>query len=386
MRVLIAGLANYGHIYPLMPVAVACRDAGHDVIFAIGEELLPLVRSAGFTGHRVAASLEWGWTEAIRRRPELSSAGELAIAPVAAEILAERVMRDLLPVLARERPDVVLHEPYCPGAALAARLAGVPVVSHIQGRSLPARMHDAISGHLDRLWREHGGTADLPDWRAQTFLDFWPPSLQPDPPVVELVDRHPVRPVAWSGRTDRMPGWVPGDRDKPLVYLVFSTVFDLDDAVLDAVLRGVAALDADVLAVVGSRHDRVAPRLPGNVRVERFVAQAQVLPHADLVVCHGGSGVFLGALSAGLPQLVIPSGADQFSNADDLVRVGAGMRMMPGEVTSSGVTEAVAALTGSPAYRQAARAIAREIAAMPAPADLVPVLGELAGAVAVESL
>lgn len=380
MRVLIAGLANYGHIYPLMPVAEACREAGHEVAFALGEELLPLVRSAGFTGHRVGASLEWGWTEATRRHPELS--GEPAIAPVASEILADRVVRELLPVLAREKPDLVVHEPYCPGAAIAARLTGVPVVSHVQGRSLPARMHEVLAGFLDRLWREHGGTTPWPAWPEQTFLDFWPPSLQPDPPHVALADRHPVRPVAWSAPADRAPGWVRDDRDRPLVYVVFSTFFGLDDAVLERILHGVAALDADVLAVVGQRRDHTGP-LPGNVRVERFVAQAEVLPHADVVVCHGGSGAFLGALAAGLPQLVIPSGADQFANADDLVRVGAGTRLAVGEVTAAAVTEAVTELWRAPAYRRAAGALAEEIAGMPTPADVVPVLSSLTGVVSV---
>jgi UDP:flavonoid glycosyltransferase YjiC (YdhE family) len=79
--------------------------------------------------------------------------------------------------------------------------------------------------------------------------------------------------------------------------------------------------------------------------------------------------------------LIIPFAADQFSNADDLVRVGAGLRILPAELTSGGVTHAVAALAHHSAHRQAARSISREIAAMPAPADLVPVLTELVEAV-----
>ncbi|ONI91996.1 hypothetical protein ALI144C_00225 [Actinosynnema sp. ALI-1.44] len=379
MRVLVAGLANYGHIYPLLPFAVACRAAGHDVSFAVGEELLPVIRSAGFDGHPVGASVDWGMREAVRVEPELAESGELTIAPVATEILAGRVVRELLPVLERAKPDLVVHEPYCPGAGLAARLAGIPVVSHIQGRSLPARMHDAVAGGLDAVWRENGGTASAPDWRAQTFLDFWPQSLHPDPPIVELANRYPIRPVAWSARGDRMPDWVAGPRARPLVYVVFSTVFGLDDAAFAAVVRGAGELDADVLVAVGPRQDpEVLRQLPDNVSVERFVAQSAVLPHADVVVSHGGSGVFLGALEHGLPQLIIPCAADQFSNADDLVRVGAGLRMLPDDMTTGDVTDAIAALTHASAYRQAARSISREIAAMPEPAELVPVLTGLA--------
>jgi hypothetical protein len=39
-----------------------------------------------------------------------------------------------------------------------------------------------------------------------------------------------------------------------------------------------------------------------------------VLPHAALVVCHGGSGSTFGALAAGVPLVIWPLFADQFRN------------------------------------------------------------------------
>lgn len=39
MRVLFASLASVGHTYPLIPLAIAARDAGHEVHFAAGEEV-----------------------------------------------------------------------------------------------------------------------------------------------------------------------------------------------------------------------------------------------------------------------------------------------------------------------------------------------------------
>jgi UDP:flavonoid glycosyltransferase YjiC (YdhE family) len=42
------------------------------------------------------------------------------------------------------------------------------------------------------------------------------------------------------------------------------------------------------------------------VHIERFVAQSEVLPLVDLIVHHGGTGTVLGALQAGLPQLLLP--------------------------------------------------------------------------------
>jgi UDP:flavonoid glycosyltransferase YjiC (YdhE family) len=118
--------------------------------------------------------------------------------------------------------------------------------------------------------------------------------------------------------------------------------------------------------------------LPRSVRVERFVPQGVLLPHVDLVVHHCGSGTMLGALAHGLPQLVLPHGADQFLNARALLDAGAGLRLLPEEITPESVADAARALLGEPAYRDAAAGLAAEIAAMPAPADTVPKLERLA--------
>ena len=47
----------YGHVYPLLPLAVACRDAGHDVLFATGEAFLERLAKLGFRAERVGISI-----------------------------------------------------------------------------------------------------------------------------------------------------------------------------------------------------------------------------------------------------------------------------------------------------------------------------------------
>lgn len=48
MRVLFASLASVGHTYPLIPLAIAARDAGHEVHFAAGEGVhAPLAAKRG---------------------------------------------------------------------------------------------------------------------------------------------------------------------------------------------------------------------------------------------------------------------------------------------------------------------------------------------------
>ena len=65
--------------------------------------------------------------------------------------------------------------------------------------------------------------------------------------------------------------------------------------------------------------------LPANVRAERWIPQAEILGEAAAMVGHGGFGTMLGALLAGVPQVVVPLFADQPYNARRIAALGAGL-------------------------------------------------------------
>jgi UDP:flavonoid glycosyltransferase YjiC (YdhE family) len=104
-----------------------------------------------------------------------------------------------------------------------------------------------------------------------------------------------------------------------------------------------------------------------------------VLPKADVFVHHGGTGSVLGALAAGLPQVILPQGADQFLNADTLAGMGAARVVQNDDLRPGAIGDATSALLGDPPERRAAARIAAEIAALPAPAEVVPRLVDLVG-------
>ncbi|UOZ08355.1 glycosyltransferase [Amycolatopsis sp. WQ 127309] len=310
MRVLFAGLASAGHTYPLIPLAIAAREAGHEVHFAAGENVhAPLVRN-GLRPFRPADSFY--------------------------EIYAE----DLEPELTRLRPDLVVHGWGVPEAAVAAERAGIPALWHGFGRMFP----DGIG-----FERPSGGV----------HLDICPPSLQ-DADFLATAERIALRPVPYSepGPSERPP--------RPLIYLTLGTAFGTAE-VLTTAIRGLARLDAHVVVASGRVRPDDLGELPADVTVRAWVPQADVVARADLVVHHGGSGTMLGALAEGVPQLVLPQGADQFANAEALVTAGAGLRLLPGELSADAVTEQARRL---PSCRDAARAVAAEIAATPSPDEV----------------
>jgi UDP:flavonoid glycosyltransferase YjiC (YdhE family) len=81
-----------------------------------------------------------------------------------------------------------------------------------------------------------------------------------------------------------------------------------------------------------------------------------------------------GSLAHGLPQVVVPQGADNFLNGDLLARAGVARILLPDEVTPERVGDAVRAVLDDDRLRRAARSVAAEIAAMPGPAEVAQTL------------
>jgi UDP:flavonoid glycosyltransferase YjiC (YdhE family) len=84
-------------------------------------------------------------------------------------------------------------------------------------------------------------------------------------------------------------------------------------------------------------------------------------------VHHGGAGSVLGALAAGVPQLVCPGPGDRRHNASLVASRGAGLAVAAKAITAATLTR----LISDGALAGAALEVRAEIDAMPPPADLV---------------
>ena len=102
-----------------------------------------------------------------------------------------------------------------------------------------------------------------------------------------------------------------------------------------------------------------------------------MLDRCHAVVTHGGSGSFLGALRYGVPMVVMPLGADQEANADQVARSGAGLKILTHDLDDS-LRPAVVDVLEDSTYRDEVCRLRDEIALMPEPAAVVPTLEELA--------
>jgi UDP:flavonoid glycosyltransferase YjiC (YdhE family) len=107
--------------------------------------------------------------------------------------------------------------------------------------------------------------------------------------------------------------------------------------------------------------DQLPARLPRGVRHFDYAPLSQVLPRSAALVSHGGIGTLSQALAAGIPQIVMPLGFDQFDNAARLERLGVAATILPKAFRGPAVARQLARLLDSPAVASACRAAAARL-------------------------
>ncbi|MFE0138673.1 glycosyltransferase [Streptomyces sp. NPDC059037] len=392
MRILFASVGNFGHVHPLLPLALAARSAGHEVRFATGEQFHPILSAVGLEPVTAGRSVPDAFIEAAGGQAFLESQGgdvhpsELPPEVLTAlgvkafgSVLPRSIAADLVAVFESFRPDLVIHEVMNPGAGFAARLAGIPALSHGVGRLVSVGEEALIQEELRVTAAELGVLVadDQVRLLGHPYVDICPPSLQDADFIASGYPRIAQRPVPFD-EPGELPAALAGS-DRPLVYLSLGTALG-SAAVLRTAIEGLAPLDVRVLVATGPTVgvDELG-ELPAHTVAVPWVSQAEVLRHASVVVQHGGSGTMLAALAAGLPQLFLPQGSDQPTNAEAVRALGAGEVLGHGELAPEAVTLKVKALLSDDSYRQAARRVADEIAAMPSPEEVAAGLSTYAG-------
>ncbi|GIF77501.1 glycosyltransferase [Asanoa siamensis] len=367
MRILFTGVPVLGHLLPLLPLARAVGKRGHTVAFMVPGPVAPLLAPEGFeiitTGEDVPAMTG----ELIRRTGVDPMAGPIP-PEVEAEFMAgvrvDASTEELLGLARDWRPDLIVADPYDLVGPLVAVTLDVPVAIVTLGPELK-HFESLATPRVGERYAARGLTRRP----ARFVLDICPPGLQRDGWVAPA-GWLPMRPEAHRG-----PAGVPAAPVQPLpaqprILLTAGTIFG-NPEVLGPVVKGLAATGAGLRVTLGLTMspdqfdvDREA------VRFEPFAPINELLPDIDVVVGHGGAGTNLAALAAGIPLVLTPQGADQFFQTERAVATGAAARILPDEFSVDAVVTAVGRVLAEPSYRENARRIADEIAAMPTPDEV----------------
>ena len=377
MRVIVSCVPQTGHILPLLPLAQAFAGRGDEVIIASGPEAAEAVTSRGLS-FRVVGPSFGSWFASLRARTRGVPGDGLAPSRVEGyfvprlfgEIGMALMVDDLLELCKVSEPALLVFDPYLFAAPLVAEATGTHAVLHSIGPLIDRTVLDLVGDAVSPIWREFG--LEVPPAAgvySGTTLTICPPSL--DPTAVGLRGAQTLRPAPLPlAEPSRLPVSL-ANPEHPLVYVTLGTFSNHDLDLFRLVLKALEDEPVNVLATIGRDNDpsALAP-IPENARVERYIPQAEVLPYCAAVVHHAGAGTMLGVLAHGLPAVALPQSADNFINANLLAGAGAAYTLMPGEVTFASVRDALRTVLGAGTYRQRARELADEIAAMPSADDV----------------
>ena len=370
MRILLTSNRGAGHLGPLFPFARSFLDAGHDVVLAAPASQREMVEAAGVPFHPLPEPPQDQIDDVQRAFPQLTNmeAGERMMQQVFAGIMAQASLPELLRLLAARRPAVVLREPTEYAGLLAAERLAVPhgriaLMAHAAETWAVPLVAPVLDRHRERLGTRYDPFGS--QIARAPYLTVLPEAME-DP--ADTGSDHALRFREEQPAARPLPNWW-GDDDRPLVYATYGSVVPTlpgFEPLFRATAAALGALPVRALFTVGNDVDLAAlGPVPANVHVERWVPQADVMPHAAAMISHGGAGTTRMALAAGVPAVVVPAIADQPRNAERVAQLGAGIGFGGAEEAMSGLEDAVRRLVEDPSYRAAARAVADEVSALP---------------------
>ncbi|HET9144267.1 nucleotide disphospho-sugar-binding domain-containing protein [Actinophytocola sp.] len=395
MRVLFAVAGGPSHLYPLIPLARALRQAGHQVCLAGPPRATETMRDTGLstvsvgTGPRLSAQARADLVDTAYGQPPWPAdwpAHPDTLTPAQARLLevlgrytvaaAEAVADGLVEFARRWRPDLIIHDTLALSAAIAATVVGVPHLRYTHGTQdaflveyrLDGRPLPGLAGLFERFGLE-------PPPRPGNYLDTVPPSMfiGAERPAIAM------RYVPYNG-----PGAAPGGltgRRRPRVCLTWGLVVPgaLGPAATDPYRAAIAAITrtgVEVLALVSPERLAALGTAPPGARYLAGTPLRLVLPHCDAIVHHGGEGSAMTAACLAVPQLTITREPLDDQCGGRLAGTGAAIHLRHQHVRAdpTRIARAVEQLLSEPGYTARARALRDDVDRQPAPSEVVATL------------
>jgi rhamnosyltransferase subunit B len=394
MRFLMTALGSYGDVLPIVGLAAALQQRGHEVSVIANPHFRPVVESAGVGYLPLGSEQEY---DDLARHPDLWNTfrGPLLVMRVGMggylRRLYEVIDANFSPgtVLVAHTLDVAsrVHQDRYGTAVASLHLAPVALRSFYQSPQyfnmlmqdwVPPWLRRAqfwlgdimidriVAPELDSLRASLGLKPErgiMRDWYFSPHLvlglfpDWFAPP-QPDWPQNTVLTGFPL----WDQSSTIALSVEVEDflraGESPIVFAPGSAMTQGEwffAAAIDACQR------LGQRGILATKYPEQLPRkLPAGVLHCDFVPFSQLLPRAAALVQHGGIGTCAQGLAAGLPQLVMPMAFDQLDNAARLTRLGVAQKIARKKFCGPAVAKALDLLLNTESVEEAATQCARQ--------------------------
>ncbi len=197
------------------------------------------------------------------------------------------------------------------------------------------------------------------------------PQISQQPPSFEFPRRelpaefHFVGPL--HSRKTRLKTEFPWERldGRPIFYASLGTLQNGLEWIFRVILAACEGLDPQlVLSLGGNMDPETFSGTTGNPIVVKFAPQLELLERAALCITHAGLNTALESLACGVPMVAIPITNDQPGVAARIAWCGVGESMTPRRLTADRLSAAIQKVWSTPAYRENAQRLQREIAGL----------------------
>lgn len=407
-KILLVNHASVGHLSTLLNMAVALKEAGHEVrfmmpgakglprlqIFAVASAVPDMVKAEGIPVEVMSPTLPF--LVAAARLPGKTGYAETSHAMGLSTMGLGHFAEQILDSIAKNRPDVVVTDFSFLAAAVAADAAGIPyaAVFHsglpFRGGGVPPFGSGLPIGPRSAAWdayeQKEGALLEKMDGRVNAVrrrlgLPEMAPGIlrRPYSPWLNLVTSVPEIEVPRQnltaathfvgpcfGRGKMMAMDFPFEElraDRVKIYISLGTVFNNKPEIFRKLMRGLDDPGYQLILSAGGAYETLrAEGVPGNVLLRQRVPQVELLPRVDLVVGHGGNNSTNETLAAGKPLIVLPVGGEQGDNASRVEWLGVGRRLSLEELREEDIRKAAREILQDAAGPGKSRALQAAIA------------------------
>jgi UDP:flavonoid glycosyltransferase YjiC (YdhE family) len=376
MKILaIANAHALAHVSRLLEIAKVLRTRGHEVAFAGHGKYLQAATWDGFATHELPYIPVERVVEAVRSQ-------KLWI--LYREVELEAFIDGELALYRSYQPHLVLLDNR-PSARTSADIAGIPTAAVLNvhmsnyrripffsyrqltgglpGTALADRLENAIErqiydrlvmGGLNAIRKKQGLKRYYAYEHEEGDLSLLADIPEFNPARALPSHAHYVGALTWRNVLPAPMCLDKLDPDRPTAY------FTLGSEGLEELVSHLGELaQSGVQIVVATGAASVANiSVPAGVFLEKYVNTDTLLPHCDLVCCHGGNGTLYQALSFGLPCVVVATHAEQHYGGKRIQELGLGISLTLKQLRRGGMVrlvEAVRQVLATPSFRNHAQ-------------------------------